>query len=70
MVLLSLVVAATIVWQLVFYLSFAVYYMYVVFRLVIIICLLTVHVVVGSVCVVPLCRDLTPTESRAKVWRL
>ena len=61
-------------WQLVFYLSFVVYYA--VCDLVIILCLCTVgclsvcSLVVASVFIVLLCHDLTTTESRVKVWRL
>ena len=57
-----------------FYLSFVVYNA--VFSLVIILCLCTVGcstgctLVVASVFVVLLCRDLTTTESRVKVWHL
>ena len=73
----SLVVAASIVWQLVFYLIFVIWlYYYAVFGLVIILCMCEVgcltldNLVVASVFVVLLFRDLTTPESRVKVWRL
>ena len=61
-------------WQLVFYLSFVVYY--VLSGLIIILCLCAVGcltgcaLVVASVFVVLLCHDLTAIESRVNVWRL
>ena len=61
-------------WQLVFYLSFVVYYA--VFGLVTILCLCAVGcltgcaLVVASVFAVHLCRDLTTTESMVNVWCL
>ena len=57
-------------WQLVFYLSFVMYYG--VFGLVIILCLCAVGclTVVASVFVVLLCSELTTTESMVKIWHL
>ena len=61
-------------WQLVLHLSFVVYFA--VLGLVIILCLDAVGcltgcaLVVTSVFVVLLCRDLTMIESRVKVWHL
>ena len=63
-------------WQLVFYLNFNFVVYYVLFGLVVILCLCAVGsltgcaLVVASVFVVLLCHDLTTTESEVKVWRL
>ena len=70
----SLFVAASIVWQLVLHLSFDMWLYYVIFCQVIIFFIWVVGlmgclIVVVNVFGVLLCHDLTTAESRVKVWR-